>query len=136
MLYIKKLARPFMLLLALMNLGFMIWVFFYPFKTAAFVGLSALNGNAETELRAMYGGLIGGLGMINMLGALQPKRTENAVWATAWTFLGVGIVRSCGCLFFNADVWQIVFAISEMMAAATCFIMLKSLSSCSSSDLK
>ena len=136
MLYIKKLARPFMLLLALMNLGFMIWVFFYPFKTAAFVGLSALNGNAETELRTMYGGLIGGLGIINLLGALNPRRTENAVWVTAWTFLGVGIVRSCGCLFFNADAWQIIFAISEMIAAATCFIMLKSLNVVSVPELK
>jgi hypothetical protein len=136
MLYIKKLARPFMLLLAVMNLGFMIWVLFYPFKTAAFVGLSALNENAEIELRTMYGGLIGGLGIINLLGALKPKRTENAVWATAWSFLGVGIVRSCGCLFFNADVWQIIFAISEMIAAATCFIMLKSLSVVSVTELK
>ena len=129
MISIKKLARPFMLLLAVMNLGFMIWVLFYPFKTAAFVGLSALNENAEIELRTMYGGLIGGLGMINLFGALRPKRTESAVWATAWTFLGVGVVRSCGCLYFNADVWQITFAVSEMMAAATCFFMLKSLSS-------
>lgn len=136
MLYIKKLARPFMLLLAVMNLGFMIWVLFYPFKTAAFVGLSALNENAEIELRTMYGGLIGGLGIINLLGALKPKRTENAVWATAWSFLGVGIVRSCGCLFFNADVWQIIFAIFEMIAAATCFIMLKSLSVVSVTELK
>ena len=125
-----------MLLLAVMNLGFMIWVLFYPFKTAAFVGLSALNENAEIELRTMYGGLIGGLGIINLLGALKPKRTENAVWATAWSFLGVGIVRSCGCLFFNADVWQIIFAISEMIAAATCFIMLKSLSVVSVTELK
>ena len=136
MLYIKKLARPFMLLLAVMNLGFMIWVLFYPFETAAFVGLSALNENAEIELRTMYGGLIGGLGIINLLGALKPKRTENAVWATAWSVLGVGIVRSCGCLFFNADVWQIIFAISEMIAAATCFIMLKSLSVVSVTELK
>ena len=136
MISIKKIARSFMLLLAVMNLGFMIWVLFYPFKTAAFVGLSALNENAEIELRTMYGGLIGGLGIINLLGALKPKRTENAVWATAWSFLGVGIVRSCGCLFFNADVWQIIFAISEMIAAATCFIMLKSLSVVSVTELK
>ena len=49
MISIKKIARSFMLLLAVMNLGFMIWVLFYPFKTAAFVGLSALNENAEID---------------------------------------------------------------------------------------
>ena len=129
MISIEKIARSLMLLLAVMTLAFMIWVLVYPFKIAAFVGLSALHENAEIELRSMKRGLIGHLGLINLFGALRPKRTESAVWATAWTFLGVGIVRSCGCLYFNADVWQITFAVSEMMAAATCFFMLKRLSS-------
>jgi hypothetical protein len=117
-----------MLVLAAMNLSFMVWVLCYPFETAAFVGLSSLNENAETELRAMYGGLIGGLGVINLLGALTPKRTESAVWASAWTFLGVGVVRSVGCLHFGIYEWQGAFALSELACATTCFIMLKSFS--------
>ena len=123
---LKRLACPLMLFLAAMNLSFMVWVLFYPFKVAAFVGLSFLNENAETELRAMYGGLIGGLGMVNLIGALNPKRTESAIWATAWTFLGVGVVRSLGCFYFGIYAWQGIFALSELACSAVCFVMLRS----------
>ena len=63
----KKTRPPVHATPASYELGFYDLGIFLPFKTAAFVGLSALNGNAETELRTMCGGLIGGLGIINLL---------------------------------------------------------------------
>ena len=118
-------ARALMWLLAVTNLGFMVWVIIDPYTPAEFVGLMPKNEMAGAELRTMYGGLIGGLGVINLVGALKPERLNSAVWATGWAFAGVGIVRSASCIALAISGWQVVFAVSELVAAAVCFGLLK-----------
>ena len=118
-------ARLLMAALALMNLGFSIWVFFAPGTISAFVGLTMSSVDAQSEVRAMYGGLIGGLGIINLLGALNPARLNSAFWATAWAFTGVGIVRFLSCLYFSISGWQLLFSLSELAASIVCFWWLR-----------
>ena len=120
-------ARLMMAALAVMNLGFSIWVFFAPDTISAFVGLSMTTGDAQSEVRAMYGGLIGGLGIINLIGALNPLRLHSAFWATAWAFTGVGIVRFLSCLYFSISGWQLLFSVSEIAASIVCFWWLRNM---------
>ena len=117
-------ARLLMGLLALMNLLFLWWVLFNPIDVVEFVGLAAVSPTAQVEIRSMYGGLIGGLGVINLLGALSPKRLGAALWATAWAFAGVGVVRAISCAVYGIGGWQLVFATSEIAACVTCFWLL------------
>ena len=120
-------ARLMMAALAVMNLGFSDWVLFAPDTILAFVGLTMTTGDAQSEVRAMYGGLIGGLGIINLIGALNPARLHPALWATAWAFTGVGIVRFLSCLYFSISGWQLVFSVSELAASIVCFWVLRRL---------
>ena len=123
----QKIAILLMWLLAVMNLGFLLWVVIDPMPTARFVGLTGAEPQAYVELRAMYGGLIGGLGILNLLGALYPKRLPSAVWSTAWTFAGVGTVRSVSCLILGIGGVQALFALTELGASLTSFILLSKL---------
>ena len=116
-----KSARALMALLAVMNLGFLVWALVEPMTIAKFVGLSPITEDAGVEVRAMYGGLIGGVGMVNLLGALQPARLPAAVWATAWSFAGIGFVRLVSCGVLGSGGWQLTFAGSELCAAVVCF---------------
>lgn len=127
-------ARLLMWFFAIMNLGFLVWAVLDPFTIAKFVGLEAISLDANSELRAMYGGLIGSLGVISLIGALNPKRLESAVWATAWAFAGVGMVRICSCLAFGIGGWQIIFSVSEIAGSATCFWLLSRLDSSALAD--
>ena len=118
-------ARLMMAALAVMNLVFSVWVFFAPDTISAFVGLAMATGDAQSEVRAMYGGLIGGLGIINLIGALNPARLHSAFWATAWAFTGVGIARFLSCLYFSISGWQLLFSVSELAASIVCFWWLR-----------
>ena len=120
-------ARALMWFFAVTNLGFLVWALINPEAIAAFVGLSAVAPDAQAELRAMYGGLIGGLGVLNLVGAIRPNRLNSAVWATAWVFTGVGLVRAGSCAHYGIGGWQLVFAVSEVAAAITCFWLLQRL---------
>ena len=123
----QKVSVLLMWLLAVMNLGFLLWVVVDPLPTARFVGLASAEPQAYVELRAMYGGLIGGLGVLNLIGALHPKRLSSAVWCTAWTFAGVGTVRSISCLILGIGGIQALFALTELGASLTSFILLSRL---------
>ena len=113
-----------MWLLAAMNLGFMAWVLFDPEPVARFGGLSLETAVAGSELRTMYGGLIGGLGLLNLIGAMRPRRLNAALWATGWAFTGVGVVRLGCCIGLALGGWQLAFAVSEVSAAVVCFWLL------------
>ena len=130
----QKYARVFMWALALMNLAFLIWVVIDPIPTAHFVGLAAHETQAQAELRAMYGGLIGGIGVLNLLGALHPHRLSSALWCTAWTFTGVGVVRTVSCVLLGIGGVQALFAALEIGASLTSFTLLSFLGRASSSQ--
>ena len=121
---IRQFSVALMWFLGLMNLGFLAWVILDPIPVAEYVGLSAAQPRAGAELRAMYGGLIGGIGVLNLIGACAPQRLIPALWCTAWTFAGVGSVRSISCLYLGIGGLQAVFAVSEILASVTCFILL------------
>ena len=124
---IRMIAVALMWLLGLMNLGFLAWVIFNPLPIADYVGLSVAEPQAGAELRAMYGGLIGGLGVLNIIGARASNRLIPAIWCTAWTFAGVGSVRSISCLYLGIGGAQALFATLEVLASVTCFLLMMTL---------
>lgn len=125
--HVRTLSIALMWFLGLTNLGFLAWVVFDPQPVAEFAGLSASQPQAGSELRAMYGGLIGGLGVLNIIGARVPQRLIPAIWCTAWTFAGVGLVRSVSCIYLGIGGLQALFAASEVLASVTCFVLLRAL---------
>ena len=125
--HIRTFSVALMWFLGLMNLGFLGWVIYAPFPIAEYVGISAAQPQAGAEIRAMYGGLIGGLGVLNIIGARIPQRLIPALWCTAWTFAGVGSVRSMSCLYLGLGGVQALFAVSELLASITCFLLLRAL---------
>ena len=125
--HVRTLSIALMWFLGLINLGFLVWVILDPHPVAEYVGLSAAQPQAGSELRAMYGGLIGGLGVLNIIGARVPDRLIPAIWCTAWTFAGVGSVRSVSCIYLGIGGSQALFAASEVLASVTCFILLRAL---------
>ena len=89
-------ARITMGLMAIANLGYMLWVLMDPVTGAQFMGVIAESATGHVELRAMYAGLIGGLGFVNLLGAIKPHRLQSALWATAWILCTVGMAIAVG----------------------------------------
>ena len=123
----RTLSVWLMWLLGLTNVAFLVWIVIDPVPVAQFVGIKPIHHDAGAELRAMYGGLIGGLGILNLLGALNPERLIPAVWSTAWAFAGVGVVRTISCLILGIGGAQALFAVLEVLGSCTCFILLRGL---------
>ncbi|MEE2785913.1 MAG: hypothetical protein VX589_01145 [Myxococcota bacterium] len=113
-------ARTTMWLLAITNLGYMVWVLFDPETGARFMGLVPGAPIGQVELRAMYAGLIGGLGIINLIGAINPTRLTSALWASAWLLGSVGLVRGISCVALGFGGWHAVFTGFELAAALVC----------------
>ena len=61
----SRFGRALMLFLGVVNLGFALWVLIDPLPVASALALSPSGPAAAAELRAMYGGLIGGFGVLN-----------------------------------------------------------------------
>ena len=72
----------------------------------------------------MYGGLIGGLGILSFIGAWREQRIAAALWANAWAFSGIAVVRSVSCLASGLLGAQAFFSLLEVAAAVTCFVVL------------
>ena len=118
-------ARIVMWIMAVANLGYMIWVVLDPNTGARYMGVVANEPSGYVELRAMYAGLIGGLGFINLAGALKPERLPSALWASACLLGSVGIVRGASCLWHGIGGAHIAFAFLELAAASVCVGLLK-----------
>ncbi len=118
-------ARSLLIFLGVMNVPFAVWVIMDPVPVAEFAGLVVTSPVAESEIRAMYGGLIGGLGALSLVGAWNKTRMAAAIWANAWAFLGIALVRSASCLALGLWGAQAFFSALEIFASITCFIVLR-----------
>ncbi|MEE2645546.1 MAG: DUF4345 family protein [Myxococcota bacterium] len=123
----ESFARGLLALLAVINLGFALWIVNDPYTVAEALSLVPAGPDAGAELRAMYGGLVGGLGWISLLGAIKPSRRLPALWANGWSFAGIGIVRILACLSLQLWSAQLIYALFELCAAGVCLALLRRL---------
>ena len=122
-----RFGRALMLFLGVINLGFALWVVIDPLPVANALALSPAGPAAAAELRAMYGGLIGGFGILNLIGGLREKRLCAALWVSGWSFLGIGSVRLLSCLFLELSGAQLIYAVFELCCAFLSLYLLSQL---------
>ena len=108
--------------LAIIHVVFGGWVLWDPTVLAAYVDLELAGPQAATELRAMYGGLIIGFGMIQVRGFLKPEHRQAATEATGWIFAGVALGRGIGFLSGPIVGLQPLFFAGEVALSAACWV--------------
>ena len=91
-------ARLFLAVSTLVWLPYGIYCFFAPGFLAGAAGVESLSPTGSTELRAMYGGLQAGIGMLTLSGALSEAMTRPALLAIAFLCSGLGSTRLLGAL--------------------------------------
>ena len=111
--------------LALTHLIFGLWVIVDPLPLATYVDLQPVGPQAASELRAMYGGLIIGFGVIQWRGFRTPSFRPAAIEATGWIFAGVALGRLTGLMSGPLAGLQPVFLVGEVVLAAGCTYLCK-----------
>jgi hypothetical protein len=86
-------GRWFLALSALGWFPYGLFCFFAPGILAQNAGVSFLTPTGATELRAMYGGLQAGLGLLAFAGMQRPSLTRPALVALFTVTAGLGIAR-------------------------------------------
>ena len=86
-------ARIFLIVAGLMWLAYGIYMLLAPGALATTAGVGALNTTGTIELRAMYGGLEGGVGLLALWGAFAPRLRRAGLAALAFTCTGLGATR-------------------------------------------
>jgi hypothetical protein len=86
-------ARIFLIVAGLMWLAYGIYMLMAPGALAATAGVDALNTTGSIELRAMYGGLEGAVGLLALWGGFAPAMRRAGLAALAFTCSGLGATR-------------------------------------------
>ena len=91
-------ARIFLLIAGLMWFAYGVYMLIAPGALAATAGVGALNTTGTIELRAMYGGLEGAVGLLALWGALDARLRLAGLAALAFTCTGLGATRLTAAL--------------------------------------
>jgi hypothetical protein len=91
-------ARAFLALFSLVSIPYGIFCFLEPSFLDRFAGVAATSTTGTVELRAMYGGLQTGFGVLALLGALRPAFVQTALLTTAFLCAGLGSFRLLGAI--------------------------------------
>ena len=90
--------------LGIAGVAFMItalFAFIDPDSMAAFAGLAAVDAAGETEIRAIYGGLSGGIGLLLLCGLRSPKLATAGLGCAVFAVGGLGLTRLVLEVFFG-----------------------------------
>jgi hypothetical protein len=90
--------RAFLAFSALVWLPYGLWCFLRPEFLADAAGIVASTPTASTELRAMYGGLQMGIGLLAAAALLAPSLCRPALLAIAFLCTGLATTRALGVL--------------------------------------
>ena len=102
-----------------------IFTFFDPHAMGEALGIAPLNASGETEIRATYGGLVVGTGLLVVAGLLD---RQMAVAALAGTFFGAGGLMSTRIVIQATEgftVNQGVVAVFELTMVVVAFLLLR-----------
>ena len=89
-------VRIFLVLSALVWAPYGFFLLLHPSSLAGIAGVVAGNTTGTTELRAMYGGLELGLGLLCTAAAVRPRLVRTALTALAFLCAGLAIGRLIG----------------------------------------
>ena len=82
-------------------IGYGLYCLFVPSTLTTFAGLSPTTLTAEVEIRAMYGGLQTAVGVLALIGALHPRRSEGVLLTLSCIYLGLCLTRSSSALLLG-----------------------------------
>jgi hypothetical protein len=89
-------VRVFLGLVAVLFVPYGIYCFFVPGSLAEIAGVASTTATGSTELRAMYGGLQTGLGLLAGLAVVRPDLVRPALLAVAFAAGGLFSARFVG----------------------------------------
>jgi len=89
-------ARVFLGFVAVLFVPYGIYCFFVPGSLAEAAGVASTTATGATELRAMYGGLQTGLGLLAALALVRADLVRPALLAVAFAGGGLFIARITG----------------------------------------
>jgi hypothetical protein len=87
-------ARIFLGLFGALTAPYGLYCLLRPQFLAEFAGVAAISTTGTIELRAMYGGLQTGFGLLALLGAAKPVFARSALLAAAFLCAGLGLSRT------------------------------------------
>lgn len=105
-------------------LGFGLWFLIDPLAPLAATGITVSGAPAPTELRAFYGGLEVGLGLLLLAAARCPSHRRAGLWLVLASNGGIGLARLLGVaidgtwvpFFTVAILWEAGFATLAALA--------------------
>ena len=86
-------ARIFLALSGLIWFAYGIYCFFAPGSLDGVAGVAATSATGTIELRAMYGGLQAGMGVLALAAVLRPALVAPALLASSFLFAGLATAR-------------------------------------------
>jgi hypothetical protein len=114
-------ARIFLGLSALVWLPYGIYCFLVPTSLAEAAGVAFTSPTGSTELRAMYGGLQAGIGLLAGLGAVRDSLRRPALVALAFLTGGLVTTRLLGATldggFSSYTNSAVVFELTSVVVA-------------------
>ena len=78
-----------------------LFAFIDPDSMAAFAGLAAVDASGETEIRAIYGGLTAGIGLLLLCGLRSAKLATAGLGCAVFAVGGLGLTRLAIEVFFG-----------------------------------
>ena len=100
---ITTIARIFLLLTALLFIGYGLYCLLNPLSLAETTGMGLTDNTAIIEVRAMYGGLQSSVGLYLLYGCIKPKQTAHTLLVLAFVYGGMAIARAYGLAVDGGD---------------------------------
>jgi len=110
--------RLFLAVSALIWLPYGLLCFFAPEVLAEFAGVASTSPTGTIELRAMYGGLQAGLGVLAAAAFFQPTLTRPALVTLAFVCAGLFVARLLGALLgLEFSLYTMVGLLFELLSS-------------------
>lgn len=122
---ILNITRVYLAVIGLIFVASGIFTFFDPHAMGEALGIAPLNASGKTEIRATYGGLVIGSGVLVLSGLFNRLMT---VAALAATFLGAGGLVSTRIVIQAMDGFTInqgIVAAFELTMVTVAFLLLR-----------
>ncbi len=122
---ILTLERIFLAVIGTIFMASGIFTFFDPHTMGETLGIMPMNASGETEIRATYGGLVVGSGLLVLAGLFSRLM---AVAALAGTFFGAGGMMSTRIVIQAMEGFTInqgIVAVFELAMVVVAFLLLK-----------
>ncbi len=126
-------ARTFLILNAVIWIGYGLYCFFVPGMLGEAAGVVAASATGSTELRAMYGGAQIGIGLMCVMGLLRPALQQGTLIALLCIVGGLGTTRLLGAVIDSGFSGYTGMGLGlEFFIVGACIVLLRSAESTAS----